>query len=60
MGLRDLDAAILKELRVVCGCKGVLQREIMEWSSGEIAEHEGEKRYFLPGLRLYVSVRREK
>ena len=56
MGIREIEAAILRELKTVAGNSKLRQKDIMEWSTGEIKAHEGEKLYFLPDLKINVAV----
>lgn len=55
MGIRTLEAHILAELREVTGKKKIRQKDIMEWSSGEIKAQEGENYAFLPHLKIHVA-----
>ena len=55
--MREVEAAILRELRVVAQDNKLRQKDIMEWSTGEIKAHEGEKLYFLPDLKINVAVK---
>ena len=57
MGIREINAAILRELRIVAKNSKIRQKDIMEWSSGEIKAHEGEKLYVLPDLKINVAVK---
>ena len=57
MSIRDLEAAILAELKVVAKNNKLRQKDIMEWSTGEIKPQEGETLYFLPELKVNVSVK---
>ena len=54
MGIRSLNAQILAELRVTTGNHKLRQKDIMEWSTGEIAPHEGETIVKLPN-GIYVA-----
>lgn len=56
MGLREIQAEILAEARVVTKKPKLRQKDIMEWSTGEIDTHEEERSFFLPKLRVYVSI----
>jgi len=60
MGMRQLEAAILAELRQVKADKTIKQREIMEWSTGEIKPEVGEELIRLPDLGINVALKREK
>ena len=57
MGMREIDAIILRELRTVAKDAKLRQKDIVEWSTGEIKAHEGEKLYFLPDLKINVAVK---
>lgn len=57
MGMRALEAAILRELKTVSGNNKLRQKDIMEWSTGEIKQQDGETLYFLPVLGVNVSVK---
>lgn len=57
MGLRNMEAKILQELRIVSGRRTMRQKDIMEWSTGEIKAQEGETLYFLPELHIHVAVK---
>jgi hypothetical protein len=56
MGMRQLEAAILAELREVAKNPKLRQKDIAEWSSGAIKVQEGETLYFLPLLQINVAV----
>lgn len=60
MSMKTLEAAILKELRVVANNPKLRQKDIMEWSTGLIEQQEGETLYFLPELGVRVAVKVEK
>lgn len=57
MGMREIEAEILRELKTVAGNDKLRQKDIKEWSTGEVKVQEGEKLYFLPGLRINVAVK---
>ena len=57
MGIRALEASILAELKQVAKNNKLRQKDIMEWSTGEIAPQPGETLYRLPGLQINVSVK---
>lgn len=57
MSMRTLEAAILKELRVVAKNKKLRQKDIMEWSTSPVKAAEGETLYKLPELSVYVAVK---
>jgi len=56
MGIRELETAILVEAKIVTGNKKLRQKDIMEWTTGEIKSHEGEKIYHLPELNVNIAV----
>lgn len=57
MGIRQFKSCILEELRVVAQNSRIHQRDIVEWSTGEIKAQDGETLYFLPEMRVHVAVR---
>ena len=57
MGMRTLEAEILLEAKKVTGKKKLRQKDIVEWSSGDVTVEEGEKHYFLPELRINIAVK---
>ena len=57
MGIRNLEAQILAELREVAGKRSIRQKDIMEWSTGNVKVEEGETHYFLPHLGIHVAVK---
>lgn len=57
MGLRQLEASILAEARVVSGIKKLRQKDIMEWSTGPVKTEVGETAYYLPGLQVNIAVK---
>jgi hypothetical protein len=59
MSRRTLEAEILKEARIVTGNKKLKQNDIMEWCTTKCESVEGEIPYFLPTLRIYITVKRE-
>lgn len=56
MGLRQLEAAVLRELRGVTKEDSLRLRDIQEWSTGVIKQREQERVYFLPELKVYCAV----
>lgn len=56
MGLRNLEAAILAELKQVAKNNKIRQRDIVEWSTGAVKPQEGEKYFHLPKLGVHVCV----
>lgn len=57
MSLRTLEAAILKELRLVAKKNKLRQKDIVEWRTGDVKAQAGETVFFLPDLRVNVAVR---
>lgn len=57
MGLRQFEAEILAEARKVTGNSKLRQKDIMEWSTGEVKAHEGETVYRLPGAGVNIAVK---
>ena len=57
MGIRQLEAEILHELKIVANNKKLRQKDIMEWSSGNIKAHDGEEVYHLPELKMDVAIK---
>ena len=58
MSMRTLEAAILAEAKTVTGNKKLRQKDIVEWSTGNVKIEEGEEQYFLPVLRVNIAVKR--
>jgi hypothetical protein len=56
MGMRSLEAAVLAELRTVAGRRSIRQKDIMEWSTGTVKTGPGETHFFLPELKVNLSV----
>lgn len=57
MGMRQLEAKILAEAKIVTGNKKLRQKDIMEWSTGTIQPQEGETLYYLPSLQVNITVK---
>lgn len=58
VGMKQLEAAILKELREVSGNKKLRQKDIMEWQTGNtLKAQDGETLYYLPQLQVSVCVK---
>jgi hypothetical protein len=57
MGIKQLEAEILAELRKLTGNNKIRQKDIMEWSTGTIRPEEGETLYFLPEIKVNVCVK---
>ena len=48
MGLRNLEAEILRDLRAMTGLGKLRQKDIQEWSTGEVKAQAGETVVRLP------------
>ena len=57
MSLRTLESVMLAEARIVTDNKKLRQKDIMEWSTGEIKPHPGEKIYYLSELKINIAVK---
>jgi hypothetical protein len=55
--MRTLEAAVLAELKQVAKNSKIRQKDIMEWSTGDVKAREGETYYFLPELKVQVCVK---
>lgn len=53
--LSKFDAAILEELRKVEGNSNIKNKQLTEWTTGDIKPHEGEKVVKLPSLGINVA-----
>lgn len=60
MSLRDLEGAIIVELRAVAQNPKLRLKDLMEWSTGKVTAHEGETLYYLPNLKVHCAVKIEK
>jgi len=60
MGFRELESAILRELRVVAKNKQIRLKDIMEWRNSELTPQEGETLYFLPDFKIWCCVKTDK
>lgn len=47
MGMKQLQAAVLAEAKEVTGNKKLRQKDIMEWTTGEIEPREDETIYII-------------
>jgi hypothetical protein len=56
MGMRALEAAILAEAKQVTGNKKLRQKDILEWTTGEISPRDNEQVYRLPVCGVNVAV----
>jgi len=56
MGMRQLEAEILHELKIVANNKKLRQKDIMEWACGSIKANDGEEVYHLPELNMDVAI----
>ena len=58
MGLRELEAAILAETRIVAMNKKIRQKDIMVWQTGnKLKARDGETLYYLSDLAISVAVK---
>lgn len=57
MSRQQLEAAVLRELRIVANNPRLRQQDIMEWSTGPVTTEPGETAYWLPDLRVNVAVK---
>jgi len=58
MGLKQVEAAILAELKQVANNSKIRQKDIMEWQTGtDLKPQEGETLYHLPTLGISVAVK---
>lgn len=55
MGMRELEAAILSELRMQTGNRRIRQKDIMEWSTSPVAARDGELTAFLKLNQVHVA-----
>jgi len=56
MALRNLEAAILAELKRVAKNSKIRQKDIVEWSTGMVKAQEGETYFHLPEMGVHVCV----
>lgn len=56
MSMRTLEAAILRGARTVLKNSKLRQKDILEWSSGDIEPHDGEVVVNVPDPGVFVSV----
>lgn len=56
MSMATLEREILVEARKVTGKPKLRNKDIMEWSTGEIKPHNGERVFLLPILHVYIAV----
>lgn len=58
MGVRQLEANILRELKEVSKNKKLRQKDIMEWRTGKnLKTQEGEELFYLPKMGISVAVK---
>lgn len=57
MGMREMEREILAEAIKVTGNKKLKMKDIMEWSTGKVTPHEGEKVYRLPKAGVEIAVK---
>ena len=60
MGLRELEASILRELRSVVGDSKLRQKHIQEWATTEMKPQDGERVVYLPDLSVFVAYKPSK
>ena len=60
MDIRKLESAILVEARIVTNNKKLRQKDIIEWSTGEIKPEQGETLHYLPTLKINIAVKDRK
>jgi len=53
--MRELEAHILRELRLVTGIRGLRQKDIQEWSAGKIKGQGAEVIVRLPNMGVNVA-----
>ena len=58
MSLRQLEAEILCELRIIEDDPKIRQKDIMEWSTGALVSQEGETHVLLPNSGIQVCYRK--
>lgn len=58
MGIRQLEAAILAEAKIVTKNSKLRMKDILEWSSGKVEPQTGEVVFFLPELRVYIAIKK--
>ena len=56
MGMRELEAAVLAEAKIVTGNSKLRMKDIMEWSTGKIKPRVDEELFFLPELKVYIAI----
>ena len=56
MSLRSLEAAILLEAKKVVKNSKLRQKDILEWTTGDIKPREGEKVYYLPEMGVHIAI----
>lgn len=55
--MKEVERAILSELRIVAKNNKLKMSNVMEWSTGEIKAQEGETLYFLPDMKVNCAVK---
>jgi len=58
MSMRSFEAAILNEARQLIGKASLRQKDLQEWSSGEIKPREDERIFRLPLQGVWVSIKK--
>ena len=57
MSMKTLIAAILAEAKEVTKNENLKMKDIMEWSTGDLVPHPGEKLYHLPKMEMNIAVK---
>lgn len=57
MSLRELEASILAELKIVANNPKLRIKDMAEWSTGPVKAQEGETLYHLPQHNVNVAVK---
>jgi len=59
MSMRDLEGIIKNEAAMILNNHKLRIKDMQEWSSGEIAPHEGEVVIKLQSMSIWVAVKKE-
>ena len=59
MSMKTLETAILIEAKQVTGNKKLRMKDIMEWTTGDIKPHDGERIYRLPDIGVNIAIKIE-
>ena len=57
MSMRTLEREMLNELKEVSGVRGIRQKDIQEWSTGNVTAAADETLFKLPRLGVHVAVK---